>query len=477
LNNTQRTSELNNWNTIKQNIANRVLSLPQSVFLVTLAPGNKTGFLTLHTLEQKPFTKATLKTLQQTFNDIGYIIKIRQMNHRLHSIQSHLSIESLIQFVGKDIIAYDPTFFYTRSRAILDIIRVLRRASGGKIQSAFIDAKKRSLILQVTDSMSEADAKSLMKIIDEKSKNWQQHIDFSFDLDVLVCRRIPTNYELVAIDDKTSGIGMFRWLKNKFARQSTVASFVGLAAVTTPLAFADVNVSATQDVYKVSTKLDLNTSDIDSSAVASKNLTTTLAGSADGRYGDSLGLIEYALPLSNYLGVQINTVVASEDYYGFSGQLFLRDSSRGLLGLYVSKEGVNSTDMTRAGLNGEIFIDRLTLGAGLGSQSGSVKSGATGSAKLRYYFTPDLLIGLDTDLNREKSFSKAGVEWRPGLNALPNLSVFADMHYDNNGYDRIMVGLKLHFGTNAASLMDRDRLYKTDSRLMNLRPLESARGY
>ena len=133
--------------------------------------------------------------------------------------------------------------------------------------------------------------------------------------------------------------------------------------------------------------------------------------------------------------------------------------------------------MTRIGLEGEAYLGAVTLGGRIGHQSGDVEDGWLTQAEVGLYVSPDLALRARLEYNPEESGAHAGVEWRPAFTQVPGLSVFADSQFDEDGFDRVMVGMKLHFGVPGASLIDRDRRADPTGILYNLRTLDVARGY
>jgi hypothetical protein len=194
--------------------------------------------------------------------------------------------------------------------------------------------------------------------------------------------------------------------------------------------------------------------------------------------GHSDAAIKGTLPLGHAFGFQLEGAKGTDDYEGYAANLFWRDPTVGMVGVFATRESLGSVDMKRFAAEGELYLNNLTLGATVGRQEGDVKDGTFGRLDLRYYVTPDLIIKAGGEFTPSLNFGRVGVEWRPAFESLPGLSVYADGEFGESGYDAVMVGLKYHFGAKGATLIHRDRREDPDFHILNRAPLMKVRqGY
>jgi hypothetical protein len=210
-------------------------------------------------------------------------------------------------------------------------------------------------------------------------------------------------------------------------------------------------------------------------AVSEFNTKLSLQGlSLDGK-GAGIGTGGFTAPLSYSFGVQQDVeagFVNNQAYWGTGTHLFWRDPSVGLLGLTYSYQHWSNVDlgyinnsqtpvikdavMHRGGVEGELYLLRFTLSGRGGYQDGTVKADGYGHLKLRYYATDDLVVYASGDHFTNQNLIRGGMEYRPNLDNLSGLSVFAEGGYGSYDYGMAQVGIRYYFGT-PATLIDRDR--------------------
>ena len=176
----------------------------------------------------------------------------------------------------------------------------------------------------------------------------------------------------------------------------------------------------------------------------------------------------WTMPLGHEYGVQLDGLLGRRDgaLKGGAGvHLFWRDPGRGALGITGSWVGWDAdrqqggyTDMFRVGGAGELYSDRLTLAGQVGAQlSDNIDNGFYGRADLKWYPTPNLALKLGGEYNKlVRGFGRLGLEYQPGIAAMPGLVLFADAAAGDNGYYKAFVGLRVYFGS-VKSLKDRHR--------------------
>jgi hypothetical protein len=188
----------------------------------------------------------------------------------------------------------------------------------------------------------------------------------------------------------------------------------------------------------------------------------TINSSTEGDLGAKL-----AMPVIGNLGAQVDLGYGTDDYVGAGGQLFLRDAKVGLFGLSGSAESLDDEVMYRLGAKTEFYLDAITLGGAAGNQWLEGSDGAYGSVDLSLYAGPNFALRGSTEFTPDLNLYRAGVEWRPGFDALPGLSIYADFEHSDDGENAGKVGMLFHFSADGVTLMDRDRKHNTRSAIFN----------
>lgn len=197
-------------------------------------------------------------------------------------------------------------------------------------------------------------------------------------------------------------------------------------------------------------------------------------GSLDGK-GSGIGFGSVTAPLGHSFGLQLDAGAGSIDsnaYWGTGAHLFWRDPSVGLLGLTYSYHRWHDFDfgylnptntpvvadafMHRAGLEGEWYFSRFTLSGRGGYQDGTLNGDGYGQLKLKYYATDDLAVHTTADHFGGQNLIRGGVEYRPNLEVLSGLSLFAEGGYGSQDYAMGQAGIRLYFGK-PTTLIGRDR--------------------
>ena len=186
-----------------------------------------------------------------------------------------------------------------------------------------------------------------------------------------------------------------------------------------------------------------------------------------------------AMPLHDSFGMQLDGLTGGADgdpFYGFGGHLFWRDPSRGLLGLYssyvrwdtnsiVGSSFVNGADVGKAGIEGHLYLDRLTL-EGIGAYQFGTKTGVAGKGTVAYYPRDDLRLEIGSTYLEGRGFAGlAGVEWAP----MPQkgFSFFGDVSFNDEHDTLWLAGLKFYLSPEDKSLIRRHREDDPDVDLPN----------
>ena len=165
--------------------------------------------------------------------------------------------------------------------------------------------------------------------------------------------------------------------------------------------------------------------------------------------------VKGAIPLGNAFGFQGDVGVGTDGYYGVGGHLFARDQSVGLLGAFASYEKNDFGSMSRYGVEGEVYWNRITVEGLASFQNSNLGDGFAGKLDLSFYATPNFRItgGVETDPGA--TFGHAGLEWQPG--SWSGVSVTLDGKFGNVNRNELAVGVNFHIGGTGKTLIQRDR--------------------
>jgi len=221
-----------------------------------------------------------------------------------------------------------------------------------------------------------------------------------------------------------------------------------------------------------------------SAAFAGGTLSATV-GSADGDAVVSLGgRLEAADPRG--LGLQLEGLtqhIGDTDFNGLGGHLFRRTAGGGLAGLFAGvgrydAPDVAGTDLVVAGLEGQVFVERLRLTGQLGGidvdpgntealavadatwlgDRWTIGGGAGDVADAQWFYVEGALrlnrIGPEIwayagTVGGDSDTVYGGVDWRPGGSA--RWSLFAEVAAGENNYDHLLAGARLYFGRKIAA--------------------------
>ena len=192
-----------------------------------------------------------------------------------------------------------------------------------------------------------------------------------------------------------------------------------------------------------------------------------LGGSMEGDWGNNV-LASGSVPLTSNLGMQLDglyTRVSRRDFYGWGNHLFWRDSDKGLLGLTAG--GIHEDDLRslRGGLEGELYLDRLTPTAGIGVANLEYENGPYpfidddvtdlfAGAGLRHYPLDDLMVSASYLHIFDNELVVGTLEYQTPIQGL---SLVAQLARGEHGYDHALFGLQFYFGGPKKSLILRHR--------------------
>lgn len=210
-------------------------------------------------------------------------------------------------------------------------------------------------------------------------------------------------------------------------------------------------------------------------AVSVLNFKVTAQGGDVEGEGAWLGLAQVTAPLGHAWGVQGEAGVFSFDgdtAWGFAGHAFTRDPATYLLGgfgAYASSDAFD-VDVGRIGVEGEYYLEKITLSANTGYQFGDGFMDDTwfGEVAATWYADDDFGITGGAAFDDEIVVGHFGLEWLVGRgSSLSGLALRGDVYMGDNDYDAVMGGITYYFGQDA-TLKDRHRKQDPDSALLDL---------
>ena len=186
------------------------------------------------------------------------------------------------------------------------------------------------------------------------------------------------------------------------------------------------------------------------------------------------------IPIGDRYGMRLDGTVGligGEFTGGSALHLFWRDPEQGLLGIaggYLQTGNVNGLGVLAG--EGEAYLGDITLAGLLGYQISNLPgaNGVVGRVDLEWYATEDLMFNAGAETNPTQAWLvRGGLEYRPGLEALPGLSLFAEGAFGENNYHRAYVGMRYYFG-DADTLKETHRTNTFRTHLLPTRMTDSA---
>jgi hypothetical protein len=440
------------------------------LFLAKESESRGSRRLTLHTAVRES-AAALRKQADAALRDKGIAADCSVVVHSQSEFARSKSLEAFSAAFGNGTTVFDPTGAVGRAASVAACAASVRETLGARISGVFMDTGRRVLFV-VLDRGRFADAAGAMlaeradamSAIAATVTTWRQRAD-SLELAIRVGFELPANGMLIPVDRKSERFArtrraMFERLR-KPGIAATLASLLGLGGAAQAVA-ADMTLGS--QVGTLSPE----------PAVAAPSLGLIAGGGSLTRNGTTQGWgavgLEATIPLGDSAGAQFDAAAGGNNYYGFGGHIFMRDPSRGMLGVVASTESIaGDTTLSRVAVEGELYKDSFTLRGEVGAQSGTTANGAFGSVDLTFYPSDNLSLSAGGEFG-SNSFGRASIEWQPALSGLPGLSLFADGSFGSSD-SRVIAGVKYFFGTNGASLKDRDRRYDPNFSLFNTQSL------
>ncbi len=177
-----------------------------------------------------------------------------------------------------------------------------------------------------------------------------------------------------------------------------------------------------------------------------------------------------AFPIGRSFGFQADLAAIANGGdlgLGAAGHAFLRDPTKGLIGLYGSVDYATSirsyglqdvgTTMGRIAGEGALFLDRFTVDGIAGWQMGDRAQHFFDQIDLSWYATDDLRFSVGHRYENRIHAVAAGAEYLLPLLSPVGISVFAEGRIGERDYRAGLGGLRVYFGQEDKSLLRRQR--------------------
>jgi hypothetical protein len=427
--------------------------------------------LQLHTSDRRG-AKVHARTVQAALAPLGVSLPCRPVRHHASRLRHARSYEMLARGFGEGTIVYDPTGIGRRVEALVDCGKRIRASIGTLVDGIYFDAGRRTLYVianrpEVSGAAAFGAARAdILRRVGAVVAGWRAELRPGLDIAVRIGFDLPANAQLASVDSHSRQKAPAASRKSKLGKATAlVGSLFGAGFASTAMA-ADVPAPPPVETYPMTTR---------EPAVAAPNLQLLGVGGwldggdFDDDYFAALGA-KATMPLGERFGAQLDAAVGSDEYYGIGGHLFWRNPDAGLVGVFGSWETYDGTDMARGGVEAEAYLDRITIAGRAGYQDGEVDETLFGRMDIIFYATPNFSLSAGGEFGDDSTLGRARVEWQPAFASMPGLSVYADGEFGDD-YARVMAGLNFHFGTDGASLIDRDRRYDPGFLLLNIRPM------
>lgn len=348
------------------------------------------------------------------------------------------------QFIGFEVV-YDSTKIIARSTALVKLSRQLRHSAAANISSICFESRKRTVYILLDDTskdlMNVEDLLAFKQRVEIEGHQWMTQEESAFELEVRIGYEIPPLARVVPIDRLSAVQSIAERIKAKFVRAFGVAGLAGALGITlaTPS-------HAEGD-----------------QAVGQPNFDTSLGPTASSAGGGAGINLKGAINLFDNIGVQVQGNANSNNANGVGGMLFYRDPNSFALGVSASRSSYKDIDLNQYAARVEMYLNNVvTFSAGAGAQTGDAGKGAMGNLGVKFYVSPNMLAKISAEHTPNFNSVKTKIEYRPALEALPGLSVFADAEFGEHDQRQAMLGLTYYFGEKTRTLFERDRYDQVD---------------
>lgn len=431
----------------RDTVAHVLSGLSVPVFLAGLDEG-KRPLLTAYTAfagSARKLTAEIRSALAQAGLGSGLRVKLREER----ALDEATSLEALLNRFPHDQIVYDPVGCFGRAAEHVRFAARLRAELGDRLSGVYLEPVRRTVYLVLDRSRVVHGQVVRLAELREIENGARKALAQSFagsPAGAVPALRLGLSFPavgLVPVDQASAPPR--RRLPGLRAAAGIAASLAALIGLSYP-----------------------NAAEADGPAVSAPN--AKLSGSGGAVDGSGAGIVagSLTLPVGQRYGFQVDAaggVVEGDGFGGVGAHLFWRDPDQALLGLIGNYAELDDRDVTRLGVEGELYLGQFSILARGGYQFGDYpdedgilddQKGGFGAAELRWYATENFVVGGGVRQDDDKTGGIFGAEFQPGFAAAPGLSLFADGEVGENDYYSALLGIRYYFGE-TKSLIDRHR--------------------
>lgn len=190
------------------------------------------------------------------------------------------------------------------------------------------------------------------------------------------------------------------------------------------------------------------------------------AGFGGTREGQPAGIadINLTIPVGHRYGAQFDIGIGTVDgnfVHATGAHFFWRTPARGLAGFEIvhGRNAGNGFDLLRIGLEGELYLDNITLQIRGGFQALDIEHGGYVKAFFNWYPVPDLRLRAGGQLAHGSRSNRlvGSIEYQFTRFGSTGVSGFLDGSVGQNGFTAVFAGLRFHFGHRYKTLIRRHR--------------------
>lgn len=442
-------------------------------FLVGLDSKNGSKRITVHAGRNNT-TRSYARIVGRRLEAGGHSKNCRVKRYRQSSLSRARTLADFVSRFQHDQIVFDPTGIFGRANALVSFAGEVRKKLGQSVDLVLWQQRYRTVYV-VLDKKNYLEDRNLTRngLADVEEIVRRALLDACGANATDYVKKIRIGFgapadPIIAID-RQSYVRHSKLLRK--IRSNTTATammaFLGLGVVATTASAED---------------------HLQEPAVSSTNFELGLLGGSRDGIGTFFAEGAVTLPLGNSFGARIDGTAGTSDGDFLGGtalHLFKRDPAVGLLGIAGGiasvnpKGGINGPEkFSRFGGIGELYFDKLTITGFAGTQfsgGSEVESGFVGQLDLEWYPTDNLMYWSGVETNPEsKTMGRIGVEYMPGMSAIPGLSLFAESAFGDDDFNRVYAGIRLYFGE-SKTLKDRHRRDTFRAQIMPTRMTDTAR--
>ena len=184
---------------------------------------------------------------------------------------------------------------------------------------------------------------------------------------------------------------------------------------------------------------------------------SALNGKLEGEYG-GIGHAPLAaaggslsLPLAEKFGLQFDGLAGRWNGHSLAGggvHAFWRDPATALVGLYASRlrwAGFGGIDASRAGLETELYLGRVSLEGFAGAEFGDIEDRFSARLRLGWYALDDLRLTIGMEYLGGRTGLLLGGEWQLPVQGV-HPSLFVQARVSDRDHAAVWGGLRFYFG-------------------------------